>query len=154
MCFQVYLGSSHECTEIEYSERWEHIFVLKLHSGFAHMLNLESPSLYHVGVMNCGCGLAEGVPVGEQDESTQIHHRQLGEYLGQCLQNAEPVELFSCWNGDERLPVEKHRWITLQDLLAPEFYFEERQLTVVYKDRNSLQAAKGGMQLHPVDSDG
>src|SRR5688572_28927442 len=98
MCFQVYLGSSHERTEIESSERWEHIFVLKLHSGFAHMLahvlNLESPYLYHAGVMSCGCGLPEGVPVGEQDESTQIHHRQLGEYLGQHLQNAEPVELF------------------------------------------------------------
>jgi hypothetical protein len=68
------------------------------------------------------------------------------------LQNAEPVEFFSCWNGDEALQVEKHRWITLQDFLTPEFYFEERQLTVVYKDQNSLQMAK--CTLHSVDADG
>lgn len=49
--------------------------------------------------------------------------------------------MIRCWNGDETLPVEKHRWITLQDLLAPEFYSEERQLTFVYKDQSSLQAA-------------
>ena len=50
--------------------------------------------------------------------------------------------MIRCWNGDETLPVEKHRWITLQEFLAPEFYFEERQLTIVYKDQNSLQAAR------------
>ena len=59
------------------------------------------------------------------------HDLKVDEYVGQCLENAEPLEFFSCRNGDETLPVEKHRWITLQDFLAPEFYFEERQLTVV-----------------------
>ena len=63
--------------------------------------------------------------------------------MGECLGNAEPVEFFSAWDVDVSLPVEKHRWITLQDFLAPEFYFAERQLTFVYKDQNSLQAAKG-----------
>lgn len=71
--------------------------------------------------------------------------------MGQCLENAEPVEFFSCWNGDETLPVEKHRWITLQDFLAPEFYFDERKLTIVYKDQSSLQAAKDA--IDSVDSD-
>ena len=70
--------------------------------------------------------------------------------MGQCLENAEPVEFFSCC--DETLSVEKHRCITLEDFLAPEFYFEERQLTVVYKDQSSLRAAKG--VNHSVDSDG
>ena len=65
--------------------------------------------------------------------------------MGQCLENAEPVEFFSCWNGDKTLSVKKHRWITLQDFLAAEFYFDERQLTVVYKDQSSLQAATGAM---------
>ena len=52
---------------------------------------------------------------------------------------------------DEALRVEKLRWIKLEDFLAPEFYFGERQLTVVYKDQNSLQAAKSA--INPVDSD-
>ena len=72
--------------------------------------------------------------------------------MGQCLENAEPVEFYNCWNGDEVLPVEKHRRLTLEGFLAPEFYFEERQLTLVYKDQSSLQEAKGA--VHSVDSDG
>jgi len=28
--------------------------------------------------------LPEGVPVSQQDEWTQKHHRQLGEYMAQC----------------------------------------------------------------------
>ena len=77
---------------------------------------------------------------------------KVGEYVGQCLENAEPLEFFSCWNGDETLPVEKHRWITLENFRAPEFYCEERQLTIVYEDQSSLQAARG--VLHFVDLDG
>ena len=154
MCFQVYLGSSQECTEIPYSERWDHIFVLKHpeHSGYSGSVSLESAYLYRVGAMSCGCGLPYDFPVGQHEEWTQNNHRQLGEYLQKCLQNAEPVKLFSSWTGDEARPVEKQRWITLQDLLAPEFYFEERQVTVVYKDQSSLQAAKDA--IDPVDSDG
>ena len=154
MCFQVYLGSSHECTEIPYSESWEHIYSHKLteHSGYTGHLSLESPYRYHLGVMSCGCGFTYDTPVGEMDESTQTFHRQLGEYVEQCLRDAESVELFSVWSGDEFLPIEKHRWITLDDLFTPEFYFEERQLTIIYKDRSSLQAAKGA--IHSIDSDG
>ena len=62
------------------------------------------------------------------------------------------MEFFSCGNGEESLPVEQHRWITLKDFLATEFYFDERQLTVVHKDQSSLQAAKSA--IHSVDSDG
>ena len=144
MCFQVYLGSSHECTEIPYSERWEHIYSHKLteHSGYTGHLSLESPYRYHLGVRDCGCGFTYDIPVEQMDEMTQTFHRQLGEYVGQCLQYADSIELFSVWSGDEFLPIEKHRRITLEDLLAPEFYFEERQLTVVYRDQRSLQAEK------------
>ena len=61
-----------------------------------------------------------------------------------CLENAEPLEFFSYWNGDETLPVEKHRWITLQEFLAQEFYIAERQLTVVYKDQSFVRRADFG----------
>ena len=71
MCFQVYLVSSHECTEIEYSERWEHIFMHRLHSGYASVLHLKGPYVHHTGVRDCGCGLPESFPVSQQDEWTQ-----------------------------------------------------------------------------------
>jgi len=64
------------------------------------MLHLKGPYVYHTGVRDCGCGLPEGVPVGQQDEWTQKHHRQLGDYVEQCLENAELVEFFSYWDTD------------------------------------------------------
>ena len=145
MCLQVYLGSSQECAEIPYTDREDHIFVLKRPGqyGYEGKISLESAYQYRVGVMTCGCGLSYDTPVGQMDEWTQTYHRQLGEYVGECLQKAEPVEFLSSWSGEEHLPVEKQRWITLQDLMSPQFYFEIQQHTVVYKDHNSLQAARG-----------
>jgi hypothetical protein len=144
MCFQVYLGSSRECAELPYSERWDHLFVLKhpQRSGYLGSVGLTTPYQYHVGVMSCGCGLPYDFPVGQSDEWTQKNHRELCDYISKCLENAEPIELFTSWSGDEMKPVEKHRHITLQDLQDREFYFEERELTLVYKDTDSLQAAK------------
>jgi len=145
MCLQVYLGSSQECAEIPYTDRQDHIFVLKRpqQNGDEGKISLESAYQYRVGVMTCGCGLSYDTPVGQMDEWTRTYHRQLGEYVRECLLKAEPVEFFCSWSGEEHLPVEKQRWITLQDLIAPEFYFEIQQHTVVYKDQTSLQAAKG-----------
>ena len=44
------------------------------------------------------------------------------------------MEFFSCWNGGEALPVEKHSWITLQDFLAPEFNFDQQKVINIYID--------------------
>jgi hypothetical protein len=140
MCFQVYFGSSHQCPEIPYAEARDPIFVRKLpeHSEYSGTISLESTHLYHLGLMSCGCGFTYDFPVGQQDEWRQNNHRQLVEYLRGCLQNADPISLFSCPSGDEYLPVETHRQITLQDLQAPDFYFGERQITVVCKDQSSF----------------
>jgi hypothetical protein len=144
MCFQVYLGTSQECMEIPYSERWDHIFVLRHpeHNGYPGDVSLHSKYLYHVGVMSCGCGLPYDFPVGQHDERTQTNHRQFVDYLRGCLQNAEPVEVFTSWSGEESLPIEKQRWIALDELSTPEFTFAMRQLTVIYRDQNSLQSAR------------
>ena len=52
MCFQVSPGSSHECTEIAYSERWKHILVLNYTAGTracgSGCRNRASVKLYNV----------------------------------------------------------------------------------------------------------
>jgi hypothetical protein len=151
MCFQVYLGASQDCPEIPYPEEEgdvpRHISVRKLAeqgwfpgAGFG----LTTAYQYHVRVMSCGCGFSYDIPANNWDDHgwTLNNHRQLGEYVAARLERSEPIELLSCWSGDEFLPVEKYRDITVAELLDPQFYFEERQLTVVYKNRKSLKAAK------------
>ena len=46
----------------------------------------------------------------------------------------------SFWDGDHAHPIEYYRQITFAALSAQQFCFEERQLTVVYRDMESLQA--------------
>ena len=143
MCFQVYLGSYRECSEIPYVKGSNKIFVHRHpeHNRFfrgASILGLTAPYQYHLGVMDCGCGFSYNSP----DSWRYDAHRQLGDYLALCVQRSEPIELVSFWADDEECPIEKHRHITFDELFNPLFYFEERQLTVVYKDKESLNAAK------------
>jgi hypothetical protein len=155
MCFQVYLGSYSECPEIPYGERSDDrtlfpdayniaLFVHKHpeHSGFSGTVaGLSAPYQYHLGIMPCGCGFALEHPPGEGWE--YYAQRQLGDYLSKCVERSEPLELLSFWDRDHDKPVEHHRSITYDELYDPQFFFKERQMTLVYKDEASLKSASG-----------
>jgi hypothetical protein len=150
MCFQVYLGSHVECPEIPYAARSDDrtrfpeayniaLFVHKHpeHSYFlGSVTGLTTPYQYHLGIQPCGCGFSLNYP--PLQGVWYYAHRQLGDYLGKCVERSQPVELFSFWGGDHDKPVEHHRRITYDELYSTEFYFLERQLTLVYKDEESL----------------
>jgi len=153
MCFQVYLGSATECPEIPYVNHWDghtlfpdadsrKLFAHKHseHSGFLGVITgLSLPYQYHLGIMPCGCGFAHLYPPSEDHDIDA--QQQLADYVAACLERSQPIGLMSFWNGDHALPIEYYRQITFKALSAQWFCFEERQLTVVYKDVESLQAA-------------
>ena len=43
-------------------------------------------------------------------------------------------QIYSCWSGDESEPKEFERQIVWPDVVAPEFFFRERELFVVDYD--------------------
>ena len=153
MCFQVYLGSSTECPEIPYIDRpiepnpsgaplWTDLFVHKHpeNSGFSGTVpGLTTPYQYRLGIMPCGCGFQYTYPYGD-DEDIDPAHRQLGDYLASCIERSQPLELYSFWDSDYDKPVEHHQRIIYDELYNPKFYFKERQLTLVYKDEQSIVA--------------
>jgi hypothetical protein len=166
MCFQVYLGSAVECPEIPYVNHEDgqslfpnpedrKLFAYKHpeHDGLRVMITgLSLPYQYHLGIMPCGCGFAyDFPPMEDYDIDAQ---RQLVDYVAPCLERSQPIELMSFWNGDHAAPIEHYRQITLQGLSKRWFYFEERQLTVVYKDVESLHAGlqKVGFKQKTVDT--
>jgi hypothetical protein len=148
MCFQVYLGSYTECPEVPYAGRSDDrtrfpqyanvkLFVHKHpeNSGFlGSVIGLTTPYQYHLGIQPCGCGFSLNHPPGQG--VGYYAHRQLGDYLGKCVERSQPVHLLSFWAGDHDKPVEHHRRITYDELYSTQFYFLERQLTLVYSDES------------------
>jgi hypothetical protein len=154
MCFQVYLGAYTACPEIPYAERaddrtrFPEASSIKLwvhkhpeNSGYlGAIMGLTAPYQYALGILPCGCGFAHGHPPVPGAE--YFAHRQLGDYLAMCLQHSQPVQLYSFWGNDSTGPIAYRRFITYDELYSTEFSFEERQLTLVYRDEESLHTAK------------
>jgi hypothetical protein len=138
MCFQVFLGADAACPEIPLKDCPEdqvaELYVFRCEE----VGGLTKPYQYHPGVMSCGCGFSYDTPAADLGDWTLNNHSQLGSYVARCLDNAEPIELFSCWVGSEVGQAQKHRHIAVAELRDPQFYFEEMQLTLVYKDEVSL----------------
>jgi hypothetical protein len=85
----------------------------------------------------CGCGFNEGRehpqvyddPVAERADALESSS-QLARYV-----RAHRVEqIYSCWSGDEGEPKQFERHIRPDDLVAPEFFFRERELLVIDYD--------------------
>ena len=53
--------------------------------------------------------------------------RRLGEYA----REHQVEQIYSCWSGDEGEPREFERRVTLEELVAPEFFFRERELLMI-----------------------
>lgn len=71
------------------------------------------PFVYRLGAHTwCGCGFDRGQVGPDQPremEATEASLRHLRAYLGEALELAGPVELFSCWEGDQGAAPD-HRW--------------------------------------------
>ncbi|MFL5804925.1 MAG: hypothetical protein ACJ8CR_24665 [Roseiflexaceae bacterium] len=142
MCFQVFLGADVACPEIPQRDCPDDKAVDLYVFSCEGVGGLTKPYQYHPGILSCGCGFSYDIPAADLGDWTLNNHIQLGNYVADCLGNTEPIELFSCWVGAESGRAHKHRDITLAELCDPQFYFEDLQLTRVYKDEASLNAAR------------
>ncbi|HVY71648.1 MAG TPA: hypothetical protein VHH73_17080, partial [Verrucomicrobiae bacterium] len=102
--------------------------------------HLGSRFVHYVGSSTqCGCGfrqesalyrdLADIEPDDERESAE--NHAALVAYLRGLPPAAYPLKLYSCWNGDEGEPCAYEIECGLADLLAEDFAFRERQLTVI-----------------------
>ena len=65
--------------------------------------------------------------------SCEDNQRRLHDYLIECLQDEEVIELYGCWSGDEELPTEKRRTVDVSNLVSKDFWFEEREQSIITK---------------------
>ena len=67
----------------------------------------------------------------EQLASKADNQTLLHQYINRCLADEDSIELYSCWSGDEAQPMEFDRTISVDELIDSDFWFAERQRTIV-----------------------
>lgn len=94
----------------------------------------SKPQVYYLGShQGCGCGFSYGqYDYGEVEESAARESvRRLSEYLAQAIAVAGPLELYSCWDGDQADEPEFQQSMTPQGIGGEAFWFQERQFITV-----------------------
>ena len=94
----------------------------------------SKPYVYYLGShQGCGCGFSYGQYDYEEAEENAACEsvRHLSEYLAQAVEIVGPVELFSCWDGDQEDEPTFHESKTAEEIGGEVFWFQERQLTKI-----------------------
>jgi hypothetical protein len=103
----------------------------------------EQPALRHLSLPHvrqagshtgCGCGFNEGreYPEAYDDPAAErADSLQSSSQLVRYVREHQVEQIYSCWSGDEGEPMEFERHIRPDDLVAPEFYFRQRELLFV-----------------------
>lgn len=86
---------------------------------------------------SCGCGFNEGreyPEVYDDAAAERADSLESSTRLERYVREHRVVQIYSCWSGDEGEPQNFERRITPSDLIAPEFFFRERELLVIDHD--------------------
>jgi hypothetical protein len=140
MCLVLYIASNTQLRPISWDEACPRFYVAPDDPDARNAsLHLTKPNMAYVGSDNgCGCGFRQEhdniIEDPDQIASKSDNQKRLHDYLAECLVDGHAIELYSCWSGDETLPMEHDRKIQLSQLLADDFAFLERQRTVVTAD--------------------
>jgi hypothetical protein len=129
MCNVYYLGSDANlpiCGPTDYKG-----FHVKELGPYEMVVRRNLPFKYvrYVGShQGCGCGFRnEGNAYREACElekaATQADHDSLVAYLLSLPVQPRPMQIFSCWSGDEKLPPEYFSTYRLAELAGPTFAF-------------------------------
>jgi hypothetical protein len=79
--------------------------------------------------LGCGCGFQK-YEDNDEPEKTQANYTALAGVIRGVLSQSSSVEIFTCWEGDDREP-DFLVSVSVSDLLLPEFVLQERQLLTV-----------------------
>jgi hypothetical protein len=139
MCMAYYLGTDGDAPLIPWEEDAPGFYTAEVLPGEeAVRKHFSVPRIVFFGSHEkCGCGFrcdAFGEPELEDatERQTRADHEALVRYVKDLLANAQTVQIYGCWSGDEAEPSGAERTCTLRDLKAPDFQFHERErLTVL-----------------------
>ena len=134
----VYVGSDSSLPLIEWNETVPSLFVMDLQENDIGVKEkfTKSNVVYIGSHEGCGCGFdVAAYQVWTEENSEYIAKRkksvqQLHSYLAERLKSG-PVEVYSCWGGDEASPAETRENVTISHFDSENFSFIERQFLTV-----------------------
>lgn len=106
----------------------------------------EQPVLRHLALphvrqagshTSCGCGFNEGREYPEAYDAPaaqRVDALESSSRLARYVREHRIEQIYSCWSGDENEPKEFERHIKPDELVAPDFFFRERELLLVDLD--------------------
>jgi hypothetical protein len=130
MCLAVYLASPYPLLN---AGRWEDTPTLSLkpllEREAAIRVRFSHPHVYYVGShTGCGCGFGAGDPA-----NADSRQRTIADLVGLLSEAAgdAPFEILTCWEGDERKPVNTQLVIQLTELATRTDWTEERTFSTI-----------------------
>lgn len=106
----------------------------------------EQPVLRHLALphvrqagshTSCGCGFNEGREYPETSfdpEAERADALESSRRLARYVREHRVEQIYSCWSGDEGEPQAFDRRVTPEALVAPDFFFREKELLTIDYD--------------------
>ena len=153
MCFVLYMASDKPRREIRWEDAAPAFHVISGDpASIKAARHFSKRHVYYLGSSSyCGCDFRRA-PEWLLQERGEMEQRAVAEnqvrlhaYLSECLDDKDAIELFTCWSGDEEMPPQSRRSIAVDDLITPEFFFDDqmRELILVTKRRDASKPGNG-----------
>jgi hypothetical protein len=159
MCFILHLASRRRVPRVAWDEKDRRLNIGEIHGDpEAVRAHFTLPEVAYVGSsLGCGCGFRsvsfqggdwpeEGLIALGEAEPPEDHlrdHQELHDLVVSLLDEGGRVELYGCWDGDEREAAAHAVEIPATRLLEGDFWFRERALYGIRRDFGDAAAAGG-----------
>lgn len=133
MCMMLYVAADKPLTPIAWDEKHPAFNVTAIDEALKDVRRQFSKAhIYYLGAhTGCSCGFRYGDETGDGEREEREAVLSLSHYLSEAAVFAGPLELYSCWSGDEAKPPLLQAVMKLEDIPheigGTTFGFEERE---------------------------
>jgi hypothetical protein len=147
MCMMVYLAADLPLRTVEWNKEAPAFNTSPLAADDDRVRGqFEKSNITYAGSYEgCGCGFQLGKYPGSSEpaevEAQRKSLREFAAYLRGELPRVGSIQLFASWDGDQQDPPEHRRVLTPSALENDDFFFLEKELSIVTEDA----APEGGV---------
>ena len=130
MCLAVYIASDKPLPLISWVEERPSFYVEEVKKDEAGVKKqFKYQYIYYAGSHEgCGCGFFKEGEVGDELAQVEENYNNLSAYLKKSKETGAKLQLFSCWEGDQKAEPEHREEIDEENLNEKQFEFKEKAL--------------------------